>query len=577
MLASKLYSPTLREIPSDAEVVSHQYMLKAGMLRKNGGGIYTFLPLGRRVIRKIEAIVREEMDNTGSQEIMMPIMQPAEIWHESGRWSAYGPEMFKLEDRHHNQYCLGPTHEELITTLVRNELRSYKQMPLILYQMQNKYRDEIRPRFGLMRSREFVMKDAYSFDVDEAGMHKSYELMYDSYMRIFDRCGLQYKPVQADSGQIGGSRTHEFMAFASAGEADVVTCKHCDFAANVEKAVPGTLTTAKEEPQPLEKIATPNCSTIEDLAAFMKIPVEKTIKAVAFVVDEDKIVLCMVRGDHEVNDVVIQHLVGGNTIEPANEDDLKAHGLQPGYMSPINADTPDNEKFFVFVDPTAMNVCNGVTGANEAGYHFINVDPQRDFKSVQVETIRMITQRDVCPVCGGEIEFAQGIEVGQVFELGTKYSDSLQATFLDQNGKAKPYVMGSYGIGVTRTMAAAIEQYHDDKGIIWPAAIAPYEAVIVPVSTKDEDMVKIAETLYAEIKALGVEVVLDDRNERAGVKFNDADLIGYPVRLTVGKKSAAEGTVELKVRRTGEEKVITIAEAAAMTCAVIGDLKSKNM
>lgn len=285
----------------------------------------------------------------------------------------------------------------------------------------------------------------------------------------------------------------------------------------------------------------------------------------------------MVRGDHEVNDVVIQHLVGGNTIEPANEDDLKAHGLQPGYMSPINADTPDNEKFFVFVDPTAMNVCNGVTGANEAGYHFTNVDPQRDFKSVQVETIRMITQRDVCPVCGGEIEFAQGIEVGQVFELGTKYSDSLQATFLDQNGKAKPYVMGSYGIGVTRTMAAAIEQYHDDKGIIWPAAIAPYEAVIVPVSTKDEDMVKIAETLYAEIKALGVEVVLDDRNERAGVKFNDADLIGYPVRLTVGKKSAAEGTVELKVRRTGEEKVITIAEAAARTCAVIGDLKSKNM
>ena len=576
MLASKLYSPTLREIPADAEIASHQYMLKAGMLRKNGSGLYSFLPLGRRVTLKVEQIVREEMDATGAQEIMMPIMQPAEIWHESGRWSAYGPEMFKLQDRHDNGYCLGPTHEELITTLLRNELRSYKQMPLILWQMQNKYRDEIRPRFGLMRSREFVMKDAYSFDVDEEGLHKTYQIMYDAYDRVFTRCGLNFKPVEADSGQIGGSHTHEFMALAAAGEAEVVSCSKCQYAADIEKAVPNTLDMAAEDAADVELIETPNCSTIEDLANFLQIPVEKTIKAVAFDVD-GKTVLCMVRGDHEVNDVAVQNLVGGNTIEPATDEELKAHGLQPGYMSPMGADTPDNETFYVIVDPTAMNVPNGVTGANKHGYHYKNVNPKRDFQNVTVATIRLMTKDDVCPHCGAPIDIVRGIEVGQVFELGTKYSEALNATFLDQNGKAKPYVMGCYGIGVTRTIAAAIEQFHDDKGIMWPVAIAPYEVVVVPVSSKDEEQMKIAEGLYTQLKGMGVDVLFDDRNERAGVKFNDADLIGYPVRITVGKKSAADQTVEIKVRRTGHEEVAAIADSAARVQAILNVLRANNM
>lgn len=576
MLASKLYSPTLREIPADAEIASHQYMLKAGMLRKNGSGLYSFLPLGRRVTLKVEQIVREEMDATGAQEIMMPIMQPAEIWHESGRWSAYGPEMFKLQDRHDNGYCLGPTHEELITTLLRNELRSYKQMPLILWQMQNKYRDEIRPRFGLMRSREFVMKDAYSFDVDEEGLHKTYQIMYDAYDRVFTRCGLNFKPVEADSGQIGGSHTHEFMALAAAGEAEVVSCSKCQYAADIEKAVPNTLDMAAEDAADVELIETPNCSTIEELANFLQIPVEKTIKAVAFDVD-GKTVLCMVRGDHEVNDVAVQNLVGGNTIEPATDEELKAHGLQPGYMSPMGADTPDNESFYVIVDPTAMNVPNGVTGANKHGYHYKNLNPKRDFQNVTVATIRLMTKDDVCPHCGAPIDIVRGIEVGQVFELGTKYSEALNATFLDQNGKAKPYVMGCYGIGVTRTIAAAIEQFHDDKGIMWPVAIAPYEVVVVPVSSKDEEQMKIAEGLYTQLKGMGVDVLFDDRNERAGVKFNDADLIGYPVRITVGKKSAADQTVEIKIRRTGHEEVAAIADSAARVQAILNELRAKNM
>lgn len=577
MLASKLYSPTLREIPAEAEIASHQYMLKAGLIRKNGGGLYTFLPLGRKVVLKVENIVREEMNATGAQEIMMPIMQPSEIWHESGRWNAYGPEMFKLEDRHGNQYCLGPTHEELITTLVRNELRSYKQLPVTLWQMQNKYRDEIRPRFGLMRSREFVMKDAYSFDMDEEGLHQNYQIMYDAYDRIFTRCGLTFKPVEADSGQIGGNHTHEFMALAAAGEAEIVSCSQCEYAADIEKAVPGTLDMPQEEAKDVELIETPNCATIEDLAKFLDIPVEKTIKAVAFTIDNEKVVLCMVRGDHEVNDVAVQNLIGGNVIEPATEDQLKAHGLQPGYMSPMNADKPDNETFFVVVDPTAMNVCNGVTGANKHGYHYKNVNPKCDFADVTVATIRLMTDTDVCPHCGAPVELVRGIEVGQVFELGTKYSEALHATFLDKNGKAKPFVMGCYGIGVTRTVAAAIEQYHDDKGIMWPVAIAPFEVDVVPVSSKDEAQVQIANTLYQQLQQAHVDVLLDDRNERAGVKFNDADLIGYPVRVTVGKKSATEKTVEIKIRRTGEEEVVAIEQAAERVQAILADLRAKNM
>ena len=577
MLASKLYSPTLREIPADAEISSHQYMLKAGLIRKSGGGLYSFLPLGRRVELKIEAIIREEMNNIGAQEIMMPIVQPAEIWHESGRWNAYGPEMFKLEDRHGGQFCLGPTHEELITTLVRNELRSYKQMPVTLWQMQNKYRDEIRPRFGLMRSREFVMKDGYSFDVDEEGLHKSYQDEYDAYTRVFTRCGLEFKQVEADSGQIGGNHSHEFMALAQAGEAEIVSCSQCDYAADIEKATAPTLEMAAETAKDVELIETPNCATIEDLAQFLSIPLEKTIKAVAFTIDGEKTVLCMVRGDHSVNDVAVQNFVGGNAIEPATEDELKAHGLQPGYMSPIDADKPDNETFFILVDPSAMAVPNGVTGANKAGYHYQNVNPSRDVKDVTVASIRTMVEGDACPHCGAPIHVVRGIEVGQVFELGTKYSEALHATFLDQHGKAKPYVMGCNGIGVTRPIAAAIDQFHDEHGIMWPVAIAPFEVAVVPVSTKDQDQVRIAEEIYGGLQAMKTDVLLDDRNERAGVKFNDADLIGYPVRITVGKKSAADQTVEIKVRRTGHEEVAAIADSAARVQAILNELRANNM
>ena len=421
------------------------------------------------------------------------------------------------------------------------------------------------------------MKDAYSFDVDEEGLHKSYQDEYDAYTRIFTRCGLNFKPVEADSGQIGGNHTHEFMALAQAGEAEIVSCSKCDYAADIEKAVPQAIEMPAEDAKDVELIETPNCSTIEDLAQFLHIPVEKTIKAVAFTIDGEKTVLCMVRGDHEVNDVAVQNFVGGNVIEPATEDELKAHGLQPGYMSPMGADKPDNETFFVLVDPSAMNVPNGVTGANKAGYHYQNVNPSRDFKDVTVTTIRNMVAGDKCPHCGAPVEIVRGIEVGQVFELGTKYSEALHATFLDQNGKAKPYVMGCYGIGVTRTIAAAIEQFHDEHGIMWPVAIAPFEVAIVPVSSKDQDQVRIAGELYQALQAAKADVLLDDRNERAGVKFNDADLIGYPVRVTVGKKSAAEGTVEIKIRRTGEQEVVPIDQAVARVQEILADLRSKNM
>lgn len=577
MLASKLYSPTLREIPSDAEIASHQYMLKAGLIRKNGNGLYSFLPLGWRTVLKVENIVREEINGIGAQEIMMPVMQPAEIWHESGRWDAYGPEMFKLEDRHGAHFCLGPTHEELITTLVRNELRSYKQLPLTLWQMQSKFRDEIRPRLGLMRSREFIMKDAYSFDADEDGMHQSYQDEYDAYARIFTRCGLNYKIVEADSGQIGGSHSHEFMALADAGEAEVVSCSECDYAADIEKAEPKAVTVPAEDEQAMELIETPNCATIEDLAAFLQIPMEKTIKAVAFTLDGKKTVLCMVRGDHEVNDVAVQNFVGGNDVQPATEDELKAHGLQPGYMSPLNADAPDNETFYILVDPSAMNVINGVTGANKHGYHYKNVNPARDFKNVTVTTIRLIKEGDACPHCGAPVHIRRGIEVGQVFELGTKYSSALQATFLDQSGKAKPFYMGCYGIGVTRTVAAAVEQFHDDHGIMWPVAIAPYEVVILPLNVKDKEMAGYAHTLYEEFLTKTSDVVLDDRKERAGVKFNDADLIGYPVQVVIGKNTKTDGTVEIKIRRTGEKEVVPKEQALSRVQEILADLRSKNM
>lgn len=549
MLASQMYSPTLREVPADAEVVSHQLMLRAGFIRRIGAGIYTYLPLAWRTLRKIEAIVRAEMDAVGGQEILMPIVQPAEIWQETGRWNVYGEEMFRLTDRHQRHFCLAPTHEELVTTLVKADVTSYKQVPLTLYQIQNKYRDEVRPRFGLMRSREFIMKDAYSFHTDTESLAKTYRDMYDAYSRIFTRCGLYFRPVEADSGAIGGSGSHEFMVLAQSGEAAVVHCSQCDYAANLEVAIPTAAPVNPTEPAgELEEVATPGMNTIQALVDGLQIPVAQTIKAVAYAAGET-VVLVMVPGDAEVNEVHVAGLFGEVELPPASEEALHALGFAPGYMSPVGIAPSD--KLVVLVDPTVMNMNDAVCGANRKDVHYRHVSPQRDFKNVRVESVRLLHETDGCPQCGGKISIDRGIEVGQVFKLGTKYSEALGATVLDADGKSVPLIMGCYGVGVSRTMAASIEQNHDDDGIIWPAAIAPYEVVVVPANAKDEVQFTAARELYDDLSAAGVETVLDDRRERAGIKFKDADLIGYPLRVTVGKHFAEDGQVELKVRKTG--------------------------
>ncbi len=551
MLATQLYSPTLRETPADAEVVSHQLMLRAGMIRKIGAGVYTYLPLALRTLQKIEQIVREEMAAADAQEILMPIIQPAEIWQTTGRWSVYGEEMFRLQDRHQRDYCLAPTHEELITLLVHMDVTSYKQMPLTLFQIQNKYRDEVRPRFGLMRGREFIMKDAYSFDTSEEGLDINYRKMYDAYDRIFTRCGLDFRPVAADSGAIGGSETHEFMALAQWGEGAVAYCTQCRYAANVEVAVPHTPVVEVDwsNAAAFAKVETPNCKTIEEVAEFLGQSTERIIKAVVFRAKET-LVMAIVPGDAEVNDVAVGNLFGEVDIPMATDEELQAGGLVPGYVSPIGLSPREN--LHIVVDPAVMNMEDAVCGGNEAGTHYQHVCPQRDFADVQVAPIRLIRASDCCPECGGKIEIARGIEVGQVFKLGTKYSEALGATFLDSNGKSQPITMGCYGIGVSRTMAAAIEQSHDEHGIIWPLAIAPYQVVIVPANVKDETIRDAAERLYHDLQTAGWEVVLDDRNERAGIKFKDADLIGYPLRITIGKTFLEDGTIEWKLRKTGE-------------------------
>lgn len=571
MLASRLYGPTLREMPADAEVISHKLMLRAGFLRKVGNGLYTYLPLAWRTLQKIERIVREELERINAQEILMPIVQPAELWMQTGRWTVYGDEMFRLQDRHGRSYCLAPTHEELITTLVKMDVTSYKQLPLTLYQIQNKYRDEIRPRFGLMRSREFIMKDAYSFDIDREGLDVQYQNMYDAYTRIFTRCGLYFRPVEADSGAIGGKGSHEFMAFASSGEAAVVHCHDCDFAANVEVAVPNEEYTVKnfDGATVLKKVETPECKTIADVATFLNVPEAKTVKVVAFKAGK-KVVLAVVLGDAEVNDVRLANLFGEVELPLAMDEDLRTNGLVPGYLSPVGLQQSEN--LAIVVDTAVMNTEDMVCGANEEGQHFMHAVPQRDFTDVRIETIRLITEADKCPHCGGKVSIDRGIEVGQVFKLGTKYSESLGATFLDANGKSQPMIMGCYGIGISRTMAAAIEQNYDDDGIIWPLSIAPYHVVIVPANVKDKDVFDYADKLYSQLQDKGVETVLDDRNERAGIKFKDADLIGYPLRVTVGKKLQKEGTVEIKVRKTGEVMEVGKEEVCEKVLDVLANL-----
>ncbi len=549
MRATNLYAPTLRESPAEAEVISHKLMLRAGLIRKAAGGFYTYLPLAWRTIRKIQQIIREEMDAAGGQEICMPILQPGELWQESGRWSVYGEEMMRIKDRHGREFCLGPTHEEMITALVRDEVRSYKQLPLMLYQMQNKYRDEIRPRFGLMRSREFIMKDLYSFDRDEEGMNLSYQKMYDAYSRIFSRCGLEFRPVEADNGAIGGGHSHEFTVLAPAGESSIAYCTSCDYAASDEKAELKAIQAQEEEMLELEKVSTPDAHTIELVKDYLQVPIEKTIKAVAFQDDDGQLILAFVRGDHEVNEIKILNAAENALhLHMADEQAILEAGGCPGFMSPIGI----KKGTTIIVDPTVMGMYNAVAGANERDVHYRNVNPKRDFKDVIVADIRMVKEGDPCPHCGAPLSMTRGIEVGQVFTLGTKYSQAMGASFLDENGKEKPLVMGCYGIGVGRTMAAAIEQNNDKDGIIWPRAIAPFEIVVVIVNAKNEDQLSCGEKIYDELKSAGMDVLLDDRKERAGVKFKDCDLIGYPLRITVGPKTVEDNQIEIRNRKTGE-------------------------
>ena len=550
MRATNLYAPTLRNTPAEAEIASHQLMYRAGLIRKSAGGMYSYLPLAWRTIRKIEQIIREEMDAAGGQEIMMPILQPSELWEESGRWGAYGAEMIRVKDRHDREFCMGPTHEEMITALVRDELRSYKQLPVLLYQIQDKFRDERRPRFGVMRSREFIMKDLYSFDKDIEGMNESYRKMSVAYMNIFTRCGLDFRAVEADSGAIGGGHSEEFTVLAPEGESRIACCDACSYAASDEKAALRPIDAPDEAELPLEKVATPHTSTIALLAEYLKIPVEKTIKAVAYQTEDDTLILAFLRGDHEVNEVKLANAVpGARELRMADEAAICAVDGCPGFMSPIGIAKGTH----IVVDETAMRMHNAVSGANEADFHYMNVNPKRDFGAVTVADIRLVEEGDACPVCEqGHLHIGRGIEAGQIFALGTKYSAAMGATFLDEAGKAQPLQMGCYGIGVGRTMAAAIEQNHDEHGIIWPRAIAPYEVVVVAVNAKVEEQLAYAEEIYEELRAAGIDVLLDDRRERAGVKFNDCDLIGYPVRIAIGPKTLENGSIEVKLRRTGE-------------------------
>ncbi|CEP69019.1 Prolyl-tRNA synthetase, class IIa, type 1 [Moorella glycerini] len=552
MRTSELLAPTLRETPAEAEIVSHQLLLRAGFIRKAAAGIYTYLPLGRRVLAKLERIIREEMDRAGGQEVVLPIIQPAELWQESGRWEVYGEEMFRLRDRHQRQFCLGPTHEEIITALVRSEVNSYKQLPLLLYQIQNKYRDERRPRFGLLRGREFIMKDLYSFDRDQEGLNQSYAKMYQAYSNVFRRCGLDFRPVQADTGAIGGNYSHEFMALASTGEALLVYCQKCDYAANVEIAAARALPKpVAETPQPLKEVATPGQKTVAEVSAFLGITPDRLIKTIFYEAD-GQLVAALVRGDRELNEVKLQNYLGCRHLVLADPEKVMAVcGAPVGYVGPVGLSGVP-----IYADLEIPYLVNAVAGANREGYHLTGVNPGRDFKADAFADLRQVEAGEPCPQCGAPLSQARGIEVGQVFQLGTKYSQPLGATYTDEQGQEHPIVMGCYGIGVSRTMAAVVEQHHDEHGIIWPLSVAPFEVVIIPASLKDSGQREAAEGLYQELLAAGVEVVLDDRDERAGMKFVEADLIGYPLRLTIGKKTLSQGTVDVKWRHEGQEAAL---------------------
>ena len=556
MRYSEMFLPTTKETPSDAEIVSHQLMLRAGMIRKLTGGIYSYLPLGYRTIKKIEQIIREEMDRAGAQEVFLPAVQPAELWQESGRWNKYGKELLRVKDRHNRDYCIGPTHEEVITDIVRNEIQTYRQLPKNLYQIQTKFRDEIRPRFGVMRCREFGMKDAYSFDVDEEGANESYRKMFEAYTKIFKRCGLHFRAVEADSGNIGGSYSHEFMVTAESGEDAMVYCTSCEYAANLEKAE-----TVREERQPVEEakflpveeVHTPDVRTIEEVCAFLDVTPQEVVKTLIFVAD-GKTVAVLIRGDEEVNEIKLNNYLQADSLEFAMDDViLDATGSPRGFAGPVGI------KCDIIADYSLINMKNFVVGANREDYHLKNCNIGRDCEVTQYADLRMITESDPCPRCGGEIRFARGVEVGHVFKLGTKYSDAMNATFLDRDGKEKNMIMGCYGIGVGRTAAACVEQSNDENGIIWPMSIAPFQLIITPVNMNDARLSEAAADLYTKLTERGLDVLLDDRDERAGVKFKDADLTGIPIRVTIGAKKLAEGSIEVKFRKSGHVEVVPVA------------------
>lgn len=566
---------TLREVPNEAEIPSHILLLRTGMIRKLVSGVYGFMPLGWRSVRKIEEIIREEMDRAGGQEIHMSAVQPAELWQESGRWFAYGPELWRLKDRNGRDFCLGPTHEEIFTDIIRSDVSSYRQLPVNLYQIQTKYRDEARPRFGLMRSREFIMKDAYSFDRDQEGLDKSYQEMYDTYERIFTRCGLTFRPVEADTGAIGGSNSHEFTALSEVGESEIAYCEACDMAATVERAACVDAPASEEAELPTEEVHTPGTKTIEEVADFLGIPQTKTMKALLFVTydeegKENGYVAAFVRGDRELNMTKLVNALGipEHSIEFADEEKMgAATGCVGGFTGPVGL-----HDCTIVADSELPGVKNLCAGACKVDYHMKNVNYGRDYKADIVTDIKTLKEGDPCPVCGAPVKHARGIEVGQVFKLGTKYSESMGAIYKDENQKDQLIVMGCYGIGVTRTLAAIVEQHHDENGIIWPVSVAPYHAIITVMKPEDEVQAQTAERIYKELMDAGVEVLLDDRKERPGVKFKDADLLGIPVRLTVGR-GAPEGKIEYKLRRDAEKEELSVDEGIARAIRLINSEK----
>lgn len=553
----------MKETPAEAEVASHRLLLRAGFIRKLTTGIYTYLPMGLAAVRKVEQIVREEMNKAGAQELLMPMVQPADLWRETGRYEKYGPELLRFHDRHNRESCLGPTHEEVITDLARREIRSYRDLPINLYQIQTKFRDEIRPRFGLMRGREFIMKDAYSFDVDDAAATKSYEIMYEAYKSIFTRCGLEFRAVEADSGSIGGSSSHEFMVLADTGEDTLVICSACDYAANSEKAAVAAAAIDESEMLPLEKVETPGKRKVSAVCEFMDIKPSELVKTMVFKTD-DETVAVLVRGDREVQEVKLKNLLGVADVDMADDKEVfDATGVPTGYLGPVDITVK------LLVDQEVAAMKNFVVGGNEKNFHMINVNIGRDFEAAEVADLRQISPEDPCPICGGKLNLKEGIEIGHVFKLGTGYSKSMNAVYQTKDGKDQHMVMGTYGIGISRIVAAAIEQNHDENGIIFPMPLAPVQVILLNLGLKDQQITDVAESLYKEMQEKGVEVLIDDRDERPGFKFKDADLLGIPLRITVGKSLTKNGVVELRHRKDGITEELAPENVTARVLEII--------